>query len=99
PRPADCRMKRHDIQHVLRYVPDLIYHGGWRVARHREAARRIATTLLWAAWVWIVLPLVTLLAWGAGAHRAYVELFARAPLEDLAFILPRYALIVLMIAL
>jgi len=92
-------VKRHDLQHVLRYVPDLIHHGGHRVARHREAARRIATALFWAAWVWAVLPLVTFVAWIAGAERAYLELFARAPLEDLAFILPRYAVIVLVIAL
>lgn len=92
-------MKRHDLQHVLRYVPDLIHHGGYRVARHRRAARRVVTALFWAAWVWAVLPLVTFFAWAAGLRRAYVELFARTPLEDLAFILPRYALIVLTIAL
>jgi len=92
-------MKRHDLQHVLRYVPDLIHHGGHRVARHRAAARRVATALFWVLWVWAVLPLVTFLAWAGGVERAYLEIFSRAPLEDLAYILPRYAVVVLTIAL
>jgi len=92
-------MKRHDLEHVLRHVPDLIHHGGYRRARHRRAARRVVTVLFWIAWVWAVIPLVTLFAWALGLRRAYLEMFSRTRFEDLAFVLPRYALIVLMIAL
>ena len=92
-------MKRHSIDAILESVPTLIYDATHRVRWHRRLARELATALFWAAWVYWMLPILTLFAWAAGAHVAYGELFSDGNMEHFVYVLPRYALVILMISL
>jgi poly-beta-1,6-N-acetyl-D-glucosamine biosynthesis protein PgaD len=92
-------VKRHNIEAVLQSVPTLIYDATHRVRWHRRLARELATALFWAAWIYWMLPLLTLLAWAAGLHLAYAELLSGPAALDLVYTLPRYVLVVLFISL
>ena len=92
-------VKRHNMEAVLASVPTLIHDVTHRSRWHRKLARDLATALFWAAWIYWMLPLLTLVAWIFGLHVAYLEFAGRYNLANLAYILPRYALVVLVIAL
>lgn len=92
-------MKRHNIEALLETVPTLIYDATHRVRWHRKLARELATALFWAAWIYWMMPLVTLVAWVAGIRLAYFEFFAHPAMGTFVETLPRYALVVLFISL
>ena len=53
----------------------------------RSLARRIVewgfTTFMWALWLYLFLPLVTVVLWVAGAHYVYLAFFERSALDQL----------------
>lgn len=53
----------------------------------RSPARRIVewgfTTFMWALWLYLFLPLVTVVLWVAGAHYVYLAFFERSALDHL----------------
>lgn len=92
-------MKRHNIEAILESVPTLIYDAAHRVRWHRRLVRDLATALFWAAWIYWMLPLITLIAWLAGFRIAYSEIFSYPSTGNLLHTLPRYVLVILTIAL
>jgi len=68
----------------------------------RAGAQRVAevtiTALFWAAWLYLVMPLLSLLLWFAGIHFFVEEMIARGGYEALLGELKHYGLVILGIA-
>lgn len=49
----------------------------------RKTLSSIITSLAWSLWIYLWLPLLSVLAWGAGIHLMVVEVFLPEKTEDL----------------
>lgn len=79
---------------MTRTVTTPIIHRPERQGGARRTAYGVATAVAWAAYVYLWMPLITLLAWLAGIRTAYSELFLRENAIDpfLIMVLPLIAL-------
>lgn len=55
------------------------------------------TAIMWALWVYLFLPMISLVMWAVGLHLFYVHLFEGAALERLADLLGQMGLTVLIV--
>ena len=69
----------------------------------RSLARRIVewgfTTFMWALWLYLFLPLVTVVLWVAGAHYVYLAFFERSALDQLVEMITKIGWAVMVIFL
>jgi biofilm PGA synthesis protein PgaD len=65
------------------------------ISTWRTAAEFTLTTLFWLAWIYLIMPLVSLLLWGLGVRLFVNEMFVRGGYEALIGELGNYSLVVL----
>ncbi|HWU97284.1 MAG TPA: poly-beta-1,6-N-acetyl-D-glucosamine biosynthesis protein PgaD [Oxalicibacterium sp.] len=68
-------------------MPDL-------VSRHTKIGSSVFTVLFWAIFVYLWMPVITVIAWMTGLYHSYSELTYMRELEDLSHLALAYATIV-----
>jgi len=64
-------------------------------SRWRRATEFTITTLFWLAWLYLVMPLVSLLLWALGVRLFVEEMVVRGGFEVLISEMARYSLVIL----
>lgn len=70
-------------------------HRKWRPSPWRRATEFTVTTLFWLAWLYLIMPLLSLLLWAFGVQLFVDEMITRGGIEALIDELAHYSLVIL----